>query len=120
MTRINCIPPAELSRQHLLAEWKELPRVFTLASKAYYSGRKIMAPSAYTLGAGHVTFFYRRLGYCLDRFLALRREMLARGYSPSYVQPPPVDLPRDWWGEWAPDAAAQALNRARIAERTAA
>ena len=29
MTRINCIPPAELSDKHLLAEFHELPRVFT-------------------------------------------------------------------------------------------
>lgn len=118
MTRINCVPPEELSRQHLLAEWKELPRVFTLAYKAYHSGRKIMAPSAYTLGAGHVKFFYQRLGYCFDRFMALRREMLARGYQPQYIQPPPVDLPASWWQEWEPDAAALAINRQRILERS--
>lgn len=118
MTRINCVPPAELSRQHLLAEYRELPRVFTLALRAYHAGRTIVAPAAYTLGAGHVKFFYQRLGWCMDRFLALRREMLARGYQPRYVQPPPVDLPREWWGEWEPDAAALAANRQRIAERT--
>ena len=118
MTRINCVPPQELSRQHLLAEYRELPRVFALAFKAYSARRKIVAPSAYTLGAGHVKFFYRRLGWCLDRFLALRREMLARGYKPQYVQPPPVDLPPEWWQDWEPDAAALELNRQRILERT--
>jgi deoxyribonuclease (pyrimidine dimer) len=120
MTRINCVPPAELSRQHLLAEYRELPRVFTLAHKAYVAGRDVVAPAAYTLGAGHVKFFYRRLGWCLDRFLALRREMLRRGYAPRYVQPPPVAVPREWWGEWEPTADALAINRQRILERTTA
>jgi deoxyribonuclease (pyrimidine dimer) len=119
MTRINCVPPEELSRQHLLAEWRELPRVFTLAHKAYQAGRSIKAPGRYTLGAGHVLFFYRRLSYCFDRFMALRREMLRRGYEPSYIQPPATDLPADWWGEWQPDAEALSINRQRIKERTA-
>jgi deoxyribonuclease (pyrimidine dimer) len=120
MTRINCVPPEELSRQHLLAEYRELPRVFNLAAKAYSSGRKIKAPERYTLGTGHVKFFYHRLGWCLDRFLALRLEMLVRGYKPNYVQPPVVELPPEWWGNWEPDAAAMQLNRERILERKTA
>ncbi|MBP7000765.1 pyrimidine dimer DNA glycosylase/endonuclease V [Amaricoccus sp.] len=28
MTRINVVPPEELSRAHLVAEYRELPRVF--------------------------------------------------------------------------------------------
>jgi deoxyribonuclease (pyrimidine dimer) len=118
MTRINCVPPEELSREHLLAEWKELPRVFNLAAKAYHSGRKVVAPERYTLGAGHVKFFYQRLGWCLDRFLELRSEMLRRGYKPNYVQPPFVNLPPEWWGEWEPDENAVSINRERILERT--
>ncbi len=118
MTRINCVPPEELSRQHLLAEWRELPRVFTLADRAARTGRRPAGPDRYTLGTGHVKFFYSRLGWCMDRFQALRREMLRRGYTPSYVAPPPCIAPADWWGEWSPDAAALAANRARIAQRT--
>lgn len=34
MTRINLIPPAQLSDQHLLAEYRELPRIFTMAHEA--------------------------------------------------------------------------------------
>lgn len=117
MTRINCVPPQELTRQHLLAEWRELPRVFKLAEQAYQRGGKVVAPERYTLGAGHVKFFYTRLAYCLDRFQALRREMQRRGYVPGYVQPPEVHLPREWWGEWSPDEEAVAINRARIQQR---
>lgn len=120
MTRINCVPPEELSRQHLLAEYRELPRVFALADKAYSARRKIVAPSSYTLGAGHVLFFYSRLGWCRRRFHALRDEMLRRGYKPAYNDTPAVATPPEWWQDWEPDAAALALNRQRILERTTA
>jgi deoxyribonuclease (pyrimidine dimer) len=119
MTRINCVPPQELSRQHLLAEWKELPRVFTLAAKAYHAGRKVAAPEQYTLGAGHVKFFYKRLTFCTQRFYQLRREMLRRGYNVSYDAPPLTGIvEKDWWGHWVPDGVAMQTNRARIAERS--
>lgn len=118
MTRINCVPPEELSRQHLVAEYRELPRVFALADKAYSARRKISAPSAYTLGAGHVLFFYRRLGYCRRRFHELRDEMLRRGYQPKFSDVPPVSVPPDWQSDWQPDDAALAVNRQRILERT--
>jgi len=121
VTRINCVPPQELSRQHLLAEWKELPRVFTLAEKAYLSGREVAAPERYTLGAGHVKFFYTRLGYCRLRFFALEREMKRRGYKPSFINPPFVMIgDKSWWRDWEPDEEALIINRQRIAERTRA
>lgn len=120
MTRINCVPPAELSRQHLLAEYRELPRVFALAEKAYHKAGAISAPVAYTLGAGHVKFFYPRLAYCTRRFAELRSEMLLRGYAPKYDAPPQVRVGPEWWQDWEPDAHALAINRQRISERTAA
>jgi deoxyribonuclease (pyrimidine dimer) len=119
MTRINCVPPEELSRQHLLAEWRELPRVFTLADKAYSAGRKIVAPTEYTLGAGHVKFFYRRLKYCTERFYALKAEMERRGYVPTFEAPPQALIPDPtWWQGWDPDENAVSINRQRILERT--
>jgi len=118
MTRINCVPPEELSRQHLVAEYRELPRVFALAEKACNAGRKLKAPERYTLGTGHVLFFYRRLLWCRKRFLALREEMLRRGYQPTYNDTPDVALPTDWWQDWEPDVTALEINRQRIAERT--
>lgn len=118
MTRINCVPPEELCREHLVAEYRELPRVFALAAKAYTRRDKFVAPSQYTLGAGHVKFFYPRLAWCHERFLALRGEMLRRGYKPAYERPPAVEVGQDWWQGWHPDAAALELNRHRILERT--
>lgn len=118
MTRINCVPPKELSRQHLLAEYRELPRVFKLAAEAFRRDTKVVAPAQYTLGAGHVKFFYSRLAYCAARFQALRTEMLCRGYKPHYDHPPLVNVGQEWWQDWLPTAAALDVNRRRILERT--
>jgi hypothetical protein len=115
MTRINCVPPEELCRQHLLAEYRELPRVFRLAERAV--GRPTAIPPAYTLGKGHVTFFYNKLGYCRERWRALRAEMLARGYAPAYDAPPRVRVPAEWQQDWTPDPVALQINRERIAAR---
>ncbi len=119
MTRINVVPPRELSRQHLVAEYRELPRVFGLARKAAAAGRKPDAPDHYTLGAGHVLFFYTRLGWLIDRQKALIAEMLRRGYHPTHTDTSDLldGIPPEWIRYWIPDANALAINRARIAER---
>lgn len=124
MTRINCIPPAELTPAHLVAEYRELPRIFGLVRSAITRGERPddpRNPKVYRLGSGHMRFFYPRLGWLLARQRALIAEMLARGYSPGFADPEGLiaGIPAEWLGDWQPDAAAQALNRARIIERLA-
>ncbi len=119
MTRINCIPPAELTREHLVAEYRELPRVVALANAAWRRRDTFerFIPPAYVLGAGHVRFFHNKMLWVQQRFAALVAEMLARGYSPNFHVLPPIRVGDAWLRDWEPDAAAQELNRARIAER---
>ncbi|MGB6006868.1 pyrimidine dimer DNA glycosylase/endonuclease V [Castellaniella sp.] len=119
MTRINCIPVQELSGPHLVAEYRELPRVFALAQKAAVRGRPDQ-PGQYVLGKGHMLFFYTRLGYLARRHAELVREMKRRGYKPSFEGIQRKDfpaIPDDYWGDWAPTPEAMALNRARIEAR---
>lgn len=120
MTRINCVPVQELSGPHLVAEYRELPRVFALAQKAAARG-PFVQPERYTLGKGHILFFYTRLTYLAKRHRQLVEEMKRRGYRPSFEgverQQFP-DIPDTFWGDWEPDEAALALNRQRIAERS--
>jgi deoxyribonuclease (pyrimidine dimer) len=116
MTRINCVPAAELCRQHLVAEYRELPRVFKLAEAAAHRGQ-VQAPDDYTLGPGHVKFFYTRLGYCRRRFQELVAELLRRGYHPQYTSCPAVEVPAGWHQDWQPTAANLQLNRQRLADR---
>lgn len=61
MTRINVIPVWELSDQHLLAEYRELPRVLkqnisTVGAKSYYH-----------LGPGHMKWGRRHWNFCLEQ-----------------------------------------------------
>lgn len=115
MTRINCIPVEELHDKHLVAEYRELPRVYKLARVCPE------APTEYTLGKGHVKFFYNKLGWLLVRFNELVEEMKRRGYKPKFTH---AELQDRWtptndklWGTWTPTLEAQRLNRERIEER---
>lgn len=119
MTRINVVPVSELSRQHLQGEYKEITRVFTLARNAYARRARINAPTAYTMGKGHVLFFYRRIEYIARRYKELVGEMRARGYHPN---PVPMDellqgIPSSWMHDYTPNAEAVAINKQRIEER---
>lgn len=61
MTRINVVDPALLSGAHLVAEYRELPRVFALALEASMRGETPTDPRnprEYCLGPGHVRVFY--------------------------------------------------------------
>lgn len=122
MTRINCIPPSELTGPHLVAEYRELPRVFALVKAAILRGETTedrRNPRAYTLGTGHVRFFYTRLGFLAKRQASLVAEMQARGYTPQFTATHEllIDIPPEWCSDWEPSDEAMAINRARIAER---
>lgn len=117
MTRINCVPPAELCGKHLVAEYRELPRVFALVRAAIERRERPVRVDRYTLGKGHVRFFYTRLAWLAGRQAALIAEMVRRGYSPSFGPPSLDGFPPEWCGDWDPDADALAVNRERIAAR---
>lgn len=123
MTRINCVPPSELTREHLIAEYRELPRVFGMVYGAVERGATdptIMdIPPTYRMGKGHMKFFADKLGYLVKRQKALIAEMRSRGYDPRFPDPEKllVDIPEVFHGDWEPDEEALRISRARIAER---
>ncbi|UUV44824.1 endonuclease V [Rhodobacter phage RcRudolph] len=123
MTRINLVDPTELSRQHLVAEYRELPRIFALVRAAQSKGLRpsdLKAPTAYVLGRGHMLFFYDKCMFLLRRQQSLIREMRSRGYNPNFAYPNDLitGLDQHWLGDYEPTDAALAINRARIKERT--
>lgn len=88
MTRINTgIAAQELPDKLLLAELREIKRIPNVIK----SGRYNMAgqPKEFTLGTGHVKFFYDKLEYLLERYNNLRWEALYRGFNVS-----------DWTDAW--------------------
>jgi deoxyribonuclease (pyrimidine dimer) len=112
VTRINVIPPEHLTDAHLLAEYRELPRVFALARP---DPRPV---ERYTLGPGHVRFFYPRTGYLSRRQSAIIAECLSRGFNIAHrTAPLPVAGLDD---DWTPDAAAVAVNLSRLRDKLAA
>lgn len=116
MTRINVVPPEELHVKHLVAEYRELPRIFKLAVAAYEAGRMPPKSDEYRLGKGHVAFFYDKLRFLRDRQRALIAEMLNRGYNPSHTTVD-FEIPDALLGSWQPDAEALKINRQRLFER---
>lgn len=123
MTRINVVPVETLSRPHLQGEYKEITRVFGLVRKAQARGKNkwnLNIPKEYTLGIGHVTFFYPRLGYILNRYKELVSEMRNRGYKPNPI--PDEDLlegiHQSWLGDYEPTEEAIKINLQRIKERS--
>lgn len=78
MTRINLVLPCELSDQHLIAEYRELPRVIK------GSFNIINAPKTYTLGKGHILWAKCHEPYLLERYKEIINEMLYRGFSIKY------------------------------------
>jgi len=120
MTRINCVPVQELSGPHLVAEYRELPRVFALAQKSAARGA-LAQPDVYTLGKGHLLFFYTRLRYLARRHAQLIEEMKRRGYKPAFtgmLREDFPDIPDTYWGDWSPTSEALELNRQRIRDRS--
>jgi len=115
MTRINVVDPRTLHQKHLLAEYRELPRVFKLAEAA--QNRGVYIPAAYVLGTGHVTFFYNKLAYLTRRFHAIVLECQRRGFNIAHTQVPTVNVNQSWWQDYNPTPEAVALNAARIKDR---
>lgn len=79
LTRINCgVHPEELPDRILLAELREIKRIPNAIRKGRY--RLEGMPHEFTLGSGHVKFFYDKLEYLWLRYQALRGEALQRGF----------------------------------------
>lgn len=124
MTRINLVPPEELHRKHLVAEYHELPRIFSYVRMQLAKGvdpATIKAPAEYTLGTGHMKFFYTRLGFLLERQAALILEMHARKMKVNFdnLKGLAEGMPDHLMGSYEPTPEALALNRQRLAERLA-
>jgi hypothetical protein len=120
MTRINVVPVEELCDQHLLAEHREITRIPNCIDRGRYSLEG--QPSEYTLGKGHVKFFYDKLGFLFMRHRELHLECVRRGFNvqdrwPSTIMSyePPFD--RYLFNDYTPTEEALAINRARIQER---
>lgn len=121
MTRINLVPVQELSDKHLLGENHEITRVFGLVRKAQTRKKNrynLNIPKEYVLGTGHVTFFYDKLGFILERYHQLNEEMIARGFNSNAIDDDVLceGIHQSWFRGYEPTEDALAINRQRIKE----
>ena len=127
MTRINCVPPSMLSDQHLLASWKEYPRIITAVEKLIEKGKTVDdvdIPEKYTFGAGHCKFFYDKLGTLYLSINDVYSAMRNRGMNPKESIMKSIhermfkgNIDRSWRGIWVPDKQDIYINMARLVER---
>ena len=118
MTRINCIDPDLLSDKHLIAEYRELPRIFNLIRKAQERKDNATLPT-YRLGAGHVRFFYDKALFLKQRQQSLIDECLKRGFNIQYTDTTKLldGIDKVRHNNWIPTEQDQQLNINRINER---
>lgn len=108
MTRINCIPVEQLLDQHLFAEYREITRVASLQ-------RSLPDYGKYTMGTGHVKFFYNKGLYLADRCNALLLELAKRGFNVQVKHYPKHGSSRD--KQWSPTRDDELCNLMRLVEK---
>lgn len=116
MTRINAgIPPAELTNKHLIAEHREIKRIPNVIAKGRYN--LAGQPAQFTLGTGHVKFFYTRLGYLKNRYEELYSECIKRNFKVTYFGNAWDNVPKQLMGDYTPTERDKKIIRERIYER---
>lgn len=122
MTRINTINPSDLLDQHLIAEWRELPRIpnTIVSGKAKVNLKSI--PTNYKLGTGHVLFFYNKLTYLQNRHLLICNEMDRRVIKRDPLVFVNLDNLTDVYeatlcNDWLPSTVDHDINIERLIER---
>ncbi len=115
MTRINVgVPVEQLCDQHLVAEYRELPRMVGFACRS-----TIVLDMDFRLNAGHMKSCVRYGAYLAERHEKLVEEMRHRGFKPKL---PPVK--QDQFPSYCQRypsvpwlASAEVLVRVRITNR---
>ena len=122
MTRINIIPPNELSDQHLIAEYREIFMVGSalqrsLKSKNWINTRANL-PEEFKLNHGHVKFFYNKGRYLHKRYLEIIFEMKKRGMSPNPNRIfKEAQWPKEFYKDWEPKESDLKVIRERIEQK---
>lgn len=88
MTRINVgIQPAALCDQHLIAEYRELPRMV-----AFSHTTSVIPDVPFTLNTGHMKSCVRYGAFLASRHASLVAEMQSRGFVPRNTPIQPHDF----------------------------
>lgn len=113
MTRINVgIHPYELPNKLLLAEHREIKRIPNVVKSGKFS--LAAQPKSFTLGKGHVKFFYSRLLFLRNRYAILHEECLTRGFNVQDYIGAWDGIPESLMGDYVPSGHDRILLLERI------
>jgi hypothetical protein len=99
VTRVNVgISPSELPKSLLLAEHREIKRIPNMVRTGRAKLRGI--PSKFTLGEGHVKFFYNKLGYIKTRYHQIYHRCLELKCNVQYYGDSFNGIPDNLMGEY--------------------
>jgi hypothetical protein len=109
-----------------MAEYKELPRIFTAVRKLIEKGKTVEdvdIPEQYCLNTGHNKFFYNKLQWLSRRYFTIYHELIHRNYNLNHEQYEKIlgsacSLPDVWYNNWQPSPEDHYLNMARIVKRS--
>lgn len=122
MTRINLVNPCQLKKDHLQGEYVEITRISRDVLALQEKGKKpsdIAIPKEYTLGEGHMKFFYNKCLWLRHRYRSLAGEMTIRGYDIDedkylYYDDRYNHIDYEWYGDYQPTPEEIYLNMARL------
>lgn len=114
MTRINVgILPKELPSKLLLAELREIKRIPNTIHKSNTQN----IPSEFSLGTGHVRFFYDKGKYTYQRYLDLYQEALSRGFNVTDFSGAWNNYPKELFNDWESNQEHRKILIERINQR---
>lgn len=116
MTRISVgVRAIELCDAHLIKERIELLRI----PNAIKSGKAVVKdiPRTFTLGTGHVKFFYDKLGYLKERYLELTAECMERDFNITDFSDSFKDLPKELFNNYEERTIDRQIVVQRVNER---
>lgn len=115
MTRINLVPVGKLSDQHLLVEHREIKRIPNVIRKGRYNLNGI--PPSYTMGKGHVKYFYNKLWFLYDRYKQIHKECIRRGFNVQDYSDCFKGVPDYLFNHWSPTQGEINISKKRIQEK---
>ncbi len=123
MTRINVVPVTELMDQHLQVEHHEFPRIpkgmHKSIDKRGEKGTLEIIPETYRLGTGHMTFFYDKGMFLMDRWHQIIGELNRRklDYEKDLLLGSYAGLSIEFMKPYEPTPEALEINRKRLAAK---
>lgn len=116
MTRISVgVRASELCDAHLIKERVELVRI----PNAVRTGKAVVKdiPKQFTLGTGHVKFFYDKMGYLHQRYSELTAECLLRGFNITDFSDSFEGIPQELFKDYTETAQDRKIVVERVNER---